>query len=97
MSDISDIYKKLFDIVPSENKQPTIINPDSNFVVVTYWWGAPNQNANIARPCILFYEDCIKDLIKSVVKLLDFMSLSKIKTNRKLLINNISKQMLICT
>ena len=28
----------------------------SNFVVVTYWWGAPNQNANIARPCILFYE-----------------------------------------
>ena len=56
MGDISDIYKNLSDIVPSVNKQPTIINPESNFVVVTYWWGAPNQNANIARPCILFYE-----------------------------------------
>ena len=61
MSDISELYRNNEKIIPSINKQPTIINPDSNFVVVTYWWGAPNQNANIARPCISFYEKCIEE------------------------------------
>lgn len=31
--------------------EPTIINPKSNFVVVTYWWGRGNLNKNTQRPC----------------------------------------------
>ncbi len=31
--------------------QPTIINPDSKFVVVTYWWGRGNINKNTGVPC----------------------------------------------
>ena len=30
---------------------PTIINPSSKFVVVTYWWGSNNLNKNMQRPC----------------------------------------------
>ena len=33
-----------------------IVNPASNFVVVTYWWGRGNDNKNTARPCLEFYE-----------------------------------------
>ena len=35
---------------------PTIVNPKSTFVVVTYWWGRGNLNKNTARPCLEFYE-----------------------------------------
>jgi hypothetical protein len=31
--------------------KPTIVNSDSNFVVVTYWWGRGNLNKNTQRPC----------------------------------------------
>jgi hypothetical protein len=27
------------------------VNPDSKFVVITYWWGRGNQNKNLQRPC----------------------------------------------
>jgi hypothetical protein len=27
------------------------VNPDSNFVVITYWWGTGNLNRNLQRPC----------------------------------------------
>lgn len=30
---------------------PVIINADSNFVVITYWWGKGNLNKNTQRPC----------------------------------------------
>ena len=30
---------------------PTIINPNSNFVVITYWWGRGIPNKNTQRPC----------------------------------------------
>ena len=30
---------------------PVIINKDSNFVVVTYWWGRGNKNKNTQLPC----------------------------------------------
>jgi len=30
---------------------PVIINPDSKFVVITYWWGTGNLNKNLQRPC----------------------------------------------
>lgn len=41
-------------------KEGLTVNPNSNFVVVTYWWGRNNNNRNIARPCGNFYEDYIK-------------------------------------
>lgn len=27
------------------------VNPNSNFVVITYWWGTGNLNKNLQRPC----------------------------------------------
>jgi len=35
----------------SHTLKPTIVNPESNFVVVTYWWGRGNLNKNTQRPC----------------------------------------------
>jgi len=34
-----------------KNMKPTIINKNSNFVVITYWWGKGNLNKNTQRPC----------------------------------------------
>jgi len=31
--------------------KPTIINKNSNFVVITYWWGSGNKNKNTQLPC----------------------------------------------
>ena len=45
-----------------DNIEAQIINPESNFVVVTYWWGRGRDNANIARPCMAYYESIISDL-----------------------------------
>ena len=42
-----------------DNIEAQIINPESNFVVVTYWWGRGRDNANIARPCMAYYESVI--------------------------------------
>lgn len=42
---------------------PTIVNPASNFVVVTYWWGRGNFNANMSRPCPDVIVEQIKDEI----------------------------------
>jgi len=35
----------------SHDLKPNIINNESNFVVVTYWWGRGNLNKNTQRPC----------------------------------------------
>ena len=51
-------------IIDSTKKSPNIVNSQSNFVVVTYWWGRGNYNQNTARPCFAFYEDIIKKFIK---------------------------------
>ena len=50
--------------------KPTIVNTQSKFVVVTYWWGRGNMNANIARPCISFFEEFINSGINIVDSLL---------------------------
>jgi hypothetical protein len=49
-----DIWNKIASIMDSVNKQPTIVNPDSKFVIVTYWWGRGNINKNTRKPC---YDD----------------------------------------
>lgn len=43
--------------------KPTIVNPASNFVVVTYWWGRGKPNSNTSRPCPDVIVDQIKDEI----------------------------------
>jgi len=62
---------QLLEIIDRTNKQPTIINESSNFVVVTYWWGRGNLNQNTARPCISFYEDLIKKITKFFINLIN--------------------------
>jgi hypothetical protein len=65
-----DKYAQLREIIDTTDKQPTIVDPASNFVVVTYWWGRGNLNNNTARPCISFYEDFINRITKAVMDLL---------------------------
>ena len=45
------LFRKAEEIINSRILEPTIVNPDSNFVVVTYWWGRGNINRNYSRPC----------------------------------------------
>jgi len=67
-----------FDKASAHSLNPTIINSDSNFVVVTYWWGRGNLNKNTQLPCIedmqpgealtqqpIKFEDMIDGWIKS--------------------------------
>lgn len=35
----------------SDNVTYQITNPNSKFVVITYWWGRGNINKNLSRPC----------------------------------------------
>ena len=44
------------EIIARTASEPTIVNPASKFVVVTYWWGNGVFNNNTARPCLEFYE-----------------------------------------
>lgn len=46
---VSDEVKQVID--SKDIGSPTIINPESNFVVVTYWWGRGNVNKNISNVC----------------------------------------------
>jgi hypothetical protein len=52
-------------------EQPEIINPDSNFVVVTYWWGRTVPNINTARPCTAFFEIMLRRIIKLTINFLN--------------------------
>jgi hypothetical protein len=42
-----DFFKR----AAAHSLNPTIVNKDSNFVVITYWWGRGNLNKNTQRPC----------------------------------------------
>jgi len=62
---------QLVEIINNTVKTPTIVNDTSNFVVVTYWWGRGNLNQNTARPCIAFYEDLIKKVLKFLIDMIN--------------------------
>lgn len=47
--------------------QPTIVNPSSKFVIVTYWWGRGNMNNNVKHPCIAYINEDKKNILKNVV------------------------------
>lgn len=61
----------LSEIINRTNGQPAIINENSKFVVVTYWWGRGNLNQNTARPCFAFYEDLLKKFVSYIIKLIN--------------------------
>ena len=48
-------------LIDSKQMTPTIINPQSKFVVVTYWWGAGNLNKNTQVPCISDIQELWKE------------------------------------
>lgn len=45
---------------------PTIVNPDSKFVIVTYWWGRGNMNNNVKHPCAAYEKEEIAEITKEV-------------------------------
>ena len=63
-----------FDRAKRHVLKPTIVNPDSKFVVVTYWWGRGNLNKNTQRPCpedrdeIVLWEGIKKSLLNEIRK-----------------------------
>jgi hypothetical protein len=59
---------------------PTIVNEESKFVVVTYWWGRDNDNSNIARPCISFFQELVNETIKYINNYLLTLEHYRIKT-----------------
>jgi hypothetical protein len=70
------IHSKVSRIISSTNKKPTIVNKNSNFVVVTYWWGSGKLNRNTARPCTDFYETHLKQINKYVISIISSTSSS---------------------
>ena len=54
-------------IIDSKPITPTIINPNSKFVITTYWWGNGNKNLNTARPCVAFYEIFLQQIQKIIL------------------------------
>lgn len=81
MSSNSDVHSRVSDIVNNNGaytEEGLSINPNSNFVVVTYWWGRGNDNRNMARPCADFYEDYIKKVNKFMVNLI-YSSVENVK------------------
>jgi hypothetical protein len=77
----------LSEIIAKSNKTPTIINENSNFVVVTYWWGKGNLNGNTARPCISFYENIINSVRNLCIRIFN----SSPKKNIQTVFNNLEK------
>ena len=65
------IHEKVSKIVNSTDKLPNIINKDSNFVVITYWWRSGKLNRNTARPCTAFYEDYLKRINNYIISLIN--------------------------
>jgi len=74
----------LVDIINKTNKNPSITNKNSNFVVVTYWWGRGNWNGNTARPCISFFEEITNAVVKYTVNFILTLSNDK-KTNLRII------------
>lgn len=57
-------------LIATKPIQPTIINPNSNFVMITYWWGRGRENNNTARPCVMFFEKLVENLHKKYTNFL---------------------------
>jgi hypothetical protein len=51
--------KEIIDSTPM--KPNMLVNPNSKFVVVTYWWGRGNINRNTQKPCQSQIDEVIKE------------------------------------
>ena len=70
------LLEDLNNIINTKEIRPTIINEESHFVIVTYWWGRNAMNQNTSRPCISFFEKIVIILwAHAVFEGLDFQSL----------------------
>lgn len=50
--------KEVIDMVNATNlRDPTIVNPESKFVIITYWWGRGNINRNVEHPCAAYEKE----------------------------------------
>jgi len=65
------------------------IHGPSNFVVVTYWWGRGNSNANTARPCISFWETFLQKFLNIYLTILK--SMDDDQTTIKIIKNDINR------
>ena len=50
-----------------------ILNPESKFVIVTYWWGRGNTNRNVEHPCAA-YEKTTREEIRAYVREYDYIA-----------------------
>jgi hypothetical protein len=64
------LLDNLKEIINKKTITPTIVNTDSNFVIVTYWWGNKIRNQNTSRPCISFFEALNRDILDVCVLVL---------------------------
>ena len=84
----------LSDIINTKEIQPVIVNENSNFVVVTYWWGRDRQNQNTARPCISFFEGIINQVQNLCLKTLgtasNDISIQQIFKNLEKIVSSLS-------
>ena len=64
------LLEDLINIINTKEIRPTIINEESRFVIVTYWWGRNAMNQNTSRPCISFFEKIIMQVQKLCIKAL---------------------------
>ena len=85
---MSGTLEKVQKIIDAKSISPTIVNPNSNFVVTTYWWGNGNKNLNTARPCVAFYEIFLQQIQKQILgtlSKLDQKTVITVMENRKIL------------
>ena len=64
------VHREVSSIIEKTKEKPNIVNEESNFVVITYWWGSGRLNRNTARPCTSFYEDNLKKINNFILNLL---------------------------
>jgi len=58
-SQVTEKFAQVERIINATTQRPTIVNSNSRFVVVTYWWGRDRLNFNTSRPCGDFYESLL--------------------------------------
>lgn len=76
-------YELLQKIIATKEVRPTIINTDSKFVVITYWWGRGVLNKNTARPCMEFYEKILTRPFEQLKRILDNTFLDTLTSSEK--------------
>jgi hypothetical protein len=71
--------KTMEQVIKEQIRQPTIVNEESKFVVITYWWGRGNINANVARPCMSDYQAYIDNVIKHGLLFFGYLYSNKVQ------------------